>query len=361
MRIVVVVVATFLALIFIASALRRTRRIPTEPRAAAKLPRDENRPRPFAETARTPSSAPSAPATAVRRSTADTIRRVHAKLHELGQRKTGDDETLAAILAELLPLIDDANAADLTRALSNEELRTPFGTAALTRWLQTDAGTAARWLGEHDALLPEQTWSIGQALVKTPDALDTMCAILPPGPTKQTLLNGAALTLADRDPQSAIALASRMDPGDLRTSAFETIAYAWAATDAGAAQKWASGIDDPMLRQRLLAVGAKALAVTDPDLAATWLSAAVRDGAVLNETALTIVDTWSEKNPAAAAAWVATFGNGTPRAEAIELVAKHWMKSDPAAANAWLLRQPERADVLAKLQAEENEAAEPKD
>lgn len=291
----------------------------------------------------------------------DTIRTVHAKLRQVEQRKTGDDETLNTIMAELIPLLNERNVAEITRSLSPEELRTPFGTAALTRWLTSDPATAAAWIGTHDYAMPEQAWLIGRDLLKSSGSLDAACATLPEGGFKQAILNGAALGAADRDPRAAVALAGRMEPGDARTNAYETIAYSWATSDAAAAQQWALSATDPMLRQKLLAAGAKALAGTDPDLAATWLAAAVKDGATLNDTALMIAETWSDKDPAAAAAWVATFGDGTPREAAIEVVVKRWMKSDAAAANAWLLRQPERAQVLAKLQAEENEAAEPKD
>jgi hypothetical protein len=76
---------------------------------------------------------------------------------------------------------------------------------------------------------------------------------------------------------------------------------------------------------------------------------------VLNETALSLVETWAGQYPAQAANWVARFSEAAPRRAAIDLVLTHWLKSDPASANAWIQKLPEREAVLAQLKAEQAE------
>ncbi len=264
-------------------------------------------------------------------------------------------------MAELLALLTDANAGAIVRELNPAELQSEFGTAALVRWLRVDARDGSAWLVSHGGPTGEQAAIIGRSLVGSPANVLTLSDALPDGPWKQAMLSGAALQAADRDPRVAIDLAQRMPSGDDRSNAFETIAYAWAVADPVAAGKWIETVTDPLLRQRLLATGAKALASSDPDLAATWLVSAVKSGAVLNDTALTIVDAWTAKDPAAAAAWVQEFPAQAPRQEAIQLVLQRWQKSNPDAANAWLSGLPDRAAVVAQLEANATENAEPKD
>ena len=359
-----VAVATIgLALVFIASAFKPSvSSVPSAPPpsgGAAANRAVPPAPRPRTARAGAPVATLAAPVAPAAKS--PELADIHAQLRRLMERQMDDEETRTSVLRELNALLTEGNAAEIATSLSRDELQTEFGTAAIAHWLGEDPAAATAWLAAHDCLLPDQGSLLGQALLETPGALDAASAALPNGPFKQAFLNGAALGTADRDPRLAASLANRLEPGAVRTSALETIAYAWAGTDANAAQKWALGIEDPLVRQKVLAAGAKALASADPDLAATWLVAAVKDGAVLDETAVVIAQAWSEKDPAASAAWVATFPEGTGRVAAIEAVLKRWQRSDAAAANAWLLRQPERAQILARLQAEEDEADAPKD
>lgn len=286
--------------------------------------------------------------------------RIHARLRALMERQTDDDHTHDEVMRELLGVLRDDNVAAIVSALTPKELATDFGTAAVIRWLHVDPGAAATWLPTRLELSNDQGWLIGHALLDTPVAIDLLCHNLPDGSWKQSLLTGAALGAADSDPVGAIALADRMAAGNEQTSAYETIAYAWVVADPVAAENWVSRVEPAELRGRLLATGAKALAATDPDLAATWLVAAVRSGAVLNEATLTIVEAWSTKDPAAAAAWVGGLPPEGPRLAAIEQVFQNWLKTEPAAAQAWLMRLPDRAEIIARLEADEAERSEPK-
>jgi hypothetical protein len=85
------------------------------------------------------------------------------------------------------------------------------------------------------------------------------------------------------------------------------------------------------------------------------LVTAVKSEKILNDTALSVIESWAAQDPAKAAKWVALFPPQGPREAAVNLVVDRWLQSDPNAANAWLLTLPERDKVLARLKAEQDE------
>jgi hypothetical protein len=280
---------------------------------------------------------------------------VHAKLQQWFRTTTGDTETQETLTKELLALLTDGNTREIIRALSPEELNTPFGRGALERWLKVDSAQAAGWLAARPDPTGEHAELVARRGLENPAELRAYCDQLPDGAWKQNVLNSASLEVVSKDPAAAVAFAQQMTPGAAKTNALETIAYDWFGRDLAAATQWTRTVEDPGLRERLLAVGAKAIATTDPDLAAGWLVTAVKTEGVLNETALGIVETWADQHPADAANWVARFSDAGPRKAAIDLLLSHWLKSDPAAANAWIQNLPDREIILAKLKAAQAE------
>jgi hypothetical protein len=285
---------------------------------------------------------------------------VRAKLARWHQVTTGDTETQEQLTAELSALLTDDNAAGIAQSLSAEQLDTPFGLAALARWLTVDATTAGAWIASRTDATEAQALLVVRALLNEPGRFREFCDGLPDTEWKQTLLRAAGLACVAQDPAGAIDIAWRMAPGSAQTNVLQTAAFDWMTRDPLAAAAWIVKVDDATLREQLLAVGTKALASTDPDLAAGWLAEIKSDG-VRHDTALCLVETWVARDPVAAADWVTRISAPELRAAAVELVAQHWLQSDPSAATAWLEKLPERDAVLASLKAEHAGVDDPAD
>jgi hypothetical protein len=275
---------------------------------------------------------------------------IHGQLRQLLEVQTGDDETRDRLLQELFAGLTDENVAEILPTLSREELRTAFGAQALERWLQLDPAAAAAWIGGRTDATPRDAALVAGALLPDPAALHAYCDQLPDGAFKENLLTAAGLQILPRDPAEAIALAGRLGPGPAQTNVLETLAYDWTTRDPSAALHWMMGVGDPALRESLVAMGAKAVAVTDPGLAADWLAAGVRSPALFRSTALALTETWVDRAPAAAAAWVARLAPGAARQGAVDVVLRHWLAADPDAARHWILSLPERDGILQALQ-----------
>ena len=288
-------------------------------------------------------------------SLADAKAAVRLKLREWAERKTGDVDTENRLMEEMLALLTNDNAADLTQVLTAEQRGTPFGLAALERWLRVEPAKAARWMAAQSETTEPQALLVARALLKNTAAVRAYCDEISDGDWKQSVLKNASLELAESDPAGAISLARRLNAEAVRTEVLQTVTYDWITHEPRAALDWIAQINDAALREGLLAVGAKAIAATDPDLAAGWLVTAVKSEKILNETALSIIESWAAQDPAKAAKWVALFPLQGPREAAVNLVVDRWLQSDPNAANAWLLTLPERDKVLARLKAAQDE------
>lgn len=286
---------------------------------------------------------------------------IHAKLDQWYAVETGDTETQDRLTKELIALLSDANAAEIGQSFSSEELNTPFGLAALGRWLDVEAMEAASWVATYPDATETQALVVARGLLRDPARLNAFCAQLPDTEWKQTFLRAAALEGLSQDPLGAINLARNMDPGAAQTDVLQTVAYDWMTRDPAAVSDWMVTVHDPILREQLLSASAKAIAVTDPDLAAGWVSAMIKSEAVAHDAALSVVATWVASDPAKVAAWVAQFPSRGSRDAAITIVARRWLESDPAAAHAWIQTLPERDDILARLAAEQAERERPPD
>jgi len=290
-------------------------------------------------------------------SSGDVRTRVHLKLRQWLETKTGDTETQDRLLKELQAMLTDDNVAGIIQSLSSEELATPFGTAALERWLKVDAALAANWIAARPDATENQAWVVARKLLEDPAGLEGYCDQLPDGEWKQNVLNGAGLDVLSRDPVEAIHLAQRMSPDGARTNLLQTVAYDWMNRDPDTALDWIQGVDDPVLQEWLTVAGVKAYAATDPGLAAGWLVSTVKSDAILNETVPNLVEIWSAKDPAAAAGWVARFPKSGARDASVDIITCQWLQLDPEAAIAWILNLPDRESVLTRLKSDQTEGA----
>ncbi len=297
-----------------------------------------------------PVSTPALPARDARAAIADLLSRLHAA-------KTDESELREQLTTDLIALLDEANAAEVTRSLSADDLDAPFGLAALKLWLKADTATAANWIAARPDATEAQARAVAQRLVESPDELRAFCAKLSDSPWEQTFLTAASAEAIAHSPILAIELARRIHSGPTQVDALQTAAYDWMARDPAAASAWIVKVDDRPLREALLSAGARAIAHSDPDLAAGWLVSAVKSESLLTDTALSVVETWSSRDPARAAAWVANFPPRASRDSAIDLVYRQWQQTDATAARAWLEKLPDHAAIVARWQAAQEESA----
>ncbi|HVS53850.1 MAG TPA: hypothetical protein VHD62_15955 [Opitutaceae bacterium] len=292
-----------------------------------------------------PTRAEFAPPAALSPSLRQTLRILLARWNTA---QTEDDDERGEVQRELIALLADDNAAEIARFLSPEDRASPFGLAALERWLGLDTFAAASWLAEQPSATESQALLVARALLHNPSAPPDTWDRLPDSPWKQVLLATAGREIADTDPASGIALAERMAPGAARTDTLQTIAYAWISRDPRAAARWILSLEEPALREPLVAVAAKAIAITDPELAITWLGA-VKSETIARETTASVAELWASRAPAEAAAWAEQFPATETRDAAIDAVARQWFQTDQVAADAWLSGLPDRERVLARL------------
>lgn len=261
----------------------------------------------------------------------------------------------------MLALLTDENAGRLMRSLSDDDRGTPFGRAALARWLHLDAFTAVSWLAAQPNPSDTEAQLAARNFVENPAGFESIVGVLPTSDWKQTLLREASLADAAAYPQDAVALAQRMQPGASRTDTLQTVAYDWMGRNPAAATEWIEHVTDPALRAPLLVAGAKAIAATDPDLAAHWLASLGASDRTAGDAMLCVVETWADHAPAQAAGWVAQLSAPAVREAAVGLVTERWLETDPSAAIAWIRQLPEHETILARLEQQQRELERPPD
>lgn len=261
---------------------------------------------------------------------------IHSNLQKwLDAKRHGSEEKEAEAMQALEALLTKQNAAEVTRALTGDELQTPFGMEAIRDWTKANPVQASNWIASRPGFTQDEAWAISQGWVGDSEGLQNYAAQLPAGAWKQALLQEAGAQMAASDPQGAIALAQQMSGGNQRTSLLQSVATNWIATDPNAAVAWINGVTDPILRDQLIASAAQSYALSDPAGAAAWLASSVKSDGIAKSAALNIAQTWVAQDPSAAARWVSQFPPGDTRTAAVSIVTSYWRQTDPGAAAAW--------------------------
>jgi hypothetical protein len=278
---------------------------------------------------------------------------IGAKFAQWHATKTGDAEPRDRLTAEMIALLSDENAADIAQSLSSEELNTPFGLAALARWLEVDSIGAADWVATRADSTEAEALVVARKLLADPPGLAAFCDALPDVKWKQQFLGGAALEALPTDPRRAIDLGQRMSSGADQANVLQTIAYDWMTRDPVAASDWIVKTSDATVREQLLVAASKAIAATDPDLAAGWTIAAIKSQELRTDTALVVVEVWAAQDPARAANWVSRFPAGESRDTAVDTIVHRWINTDAAATEAWIQNLPDREAIRERLRKEQ--------
>jgi hypothetical protein len=138
--------------------------------------------------------------------------------------KEGEAETEGRLTGELRDLLNDRNTPSIVRSLSPQDLDTPFGLAALNRWMNQDPDTAARWIAARPDATDDQAWIVAQKLLEDPSEFVRFSDGLPDSPWKQKFLGYFGTGVVSLDPVLAVYVAQRMKPGEPQNRLLEQAA-----------------------------------------------------------------------------------------------------------------------------------------
>ena len=105
----------------------------------------------------------------------DTLALIRSKLRQLSETGIADKDAQDELRISLLAILTDDNAAAISQSLSADELGSPFGLAALQRWLKVDANAAASWIAARPDTTDDQAWAVAHRLVEDQRALERYC------------------------------------------------------------------------------------------------------------------------------------------------------------------------------------------
>jgi hypothetical protein len=173
----------------------------------------------------------------------------------------------------------------------------------LETWMNEDAGAALNWLRQ-----------------------------LPDDFAKSDVLTALTRSLADEEPGRALEVAAMMPGGKARDAALNKVINSWGEKDFTGALAWAQQLQETALRQNLLSRLAGQLAGRDIPAA---LELASTIGDKTGQRAVnSVLDAWTRKDPAAAAAWAAA----QPENEGyLATVGFMWASKDEKSAREWML------------------------
>ena len=210
--------------------------------------------------------------------------------------------------------------------------------ALLRRWARRDPARAAEWaerLPDHSVRLTAlQNVAIEWAATQPADAIEWATALVDPS-LRESLLPVVAGETLRTDPVAALRVAVELPAGAEVDELIRRAAMEWASEDPAAAMAWAESISDEPLRQTVLAAELVAWSETEPTDAARRALESLTVGRLLDNTLVSIVQRWAQRDARAAAAWVERFPEGPLRDAAVENLLSQWRQSDPVAATSW--------------------------
>ena len=209
----------------------------------------------------------------------------------MARRREWAAETAPDRINEIQPepeaMVNDANVAEIARALPSEMLKTPLGLEVLQRWARLDQKAAFDW-----------------AMHETDDVV------------RHEVLVEVSFQLAHGDPALAVAMAESFDLGQRSGAILENLAQQWADRDFPAAYSWALGQPAGGLRDELVGRVAFVWSHRAPAEAARLVVEQIPPGPMQTEAAMSVLHQWAQLDFAAATGWVEQFPQSSIRERA---------------------------------------------
>lgn len=221
------------------------------------------------------------------------------------------------VVGDVLSHSDPLFLAGRIRAMLNSESKKLLIHELAGIWLQTDVTSAIMWAEQ-----------------------------LPDDRDKEDVLVTIRAQLAAQDPEAASVLVAHLAESDSTSGLVATISEHWASSDPAKAIAWANTL---LESEKALALSqiAGVWAQRDPQAAAEFV-AAMSVGDLQNEAARSVVSSWAAQDPQAAGAWVLQFPEGDLREHGINVVVTDWTMADAGKALDWVASLPDgRAQSIA--------------
>lgn len=156
------------------------------------------------------------------------------------------------------------------------------------------------------------------------------------GATYDQKISGVVRSMADADPDRAMAFLLQMRPGNARMNALGSIASLMAERDPAGALAFAQGLEYEDEKQRALNNMGWQLTRQGGDEARALVSES-DDPMLQRQLASQMVGEWTKYDRAGALAWVEGLSDDEARNNAVGQVLNHWIQSEPAEAIAYMV------------------------
>jgi hypothetical protein len=224
-----------------------------------------------------------------------------------GMANDGSKDLAAATLAESWGQRDPASAATWVESIATGPSRLAAATALLDSWSQKDPTAAADWAAREALLGSTQPLEhclnrISQTDPTTAEALlRSYRKTFPQAP----LLESYVQTLARNDPARAANWFDNLPEGDplKNDAASQALLQEWTRSDSVAASVWLSEKTPGPQRDAAINGFVQSIKAHAPEAAATWSNAMSDPEARVRNLAQSL-ESWSERDPSAAAAWL---------------------------------------------------------
>ena len=266
------------------------------------------------------------------------------------------DEAIKAIEAEtddlkrneaiesLVAQINEKDIASTLALLGNEDsvVRRELRNRLVRRWAELDIKAASAWVTQLAPGVSRQD-SLNNLATRWAHQNFTEAVAWARGLPEFERVNAflkIAYEAVEKDPKNALELARELPATEERDELVALSAGTWAENDARVAAEWAAQIPDRDLREQTLGRIAMTWSEKDPKSAAELALGQITPGRAQNDAVVSIVQQWSQTDPAKAAAWIAQFPEGPLRNTAAEEMIKQWADLNASEASEWLKTFP---------------------
>jgi hypothetical protein len=227
---------------------------------------------------------------------------------------------------EIIMRLESLRRGPQTQANRELELR------LIRRWAGKDPASAARWVSQMPEGVMRQN-ATGEIAIEWANQ-NLAAAVgwawqLPDETERDNGLMAIAYEAARTDPMTSLDVAIELPTTPTRDALVQHAALQWAARSPVAAAVWAGQIKDIALRERVMATVATAWSSSDPVAAAQFAVLLLAPGKPQDDAVVGIVQRWVQKDPEAAAKWVAAFPKGVLRETATEHLIQLWPNKTP--------------------------------
>ena len=227
--------------------------------------------------------------------------------------------------------------------------------ALLSRFAELDPPAAAvRAASLFDPDKPQESFAsmlaaLGPWLAQDRQGAEKWWSGLPQGPLRGMVTAALLEQLTDADPKEALRLVLQSDHVDPRTTPLDKMFTRLTELDPRAASKAAQALPNEQASRGALERVAATWAARNPAEAYAWFKAAPDlPSLVRTRTLMSVYQSWSKADPAAAGSFLLARGAGSGNSEearqtsqvGAEVIGASWAQKDPQAALAWMGQLP---------------------